>query len=301
MKLEDIHAFLIIYESKSINSAAQELFISPQGLSKLVKRLENELGTVLFLRNSRGLYPTMDADAFYIEIRPLAKRLEKIIKSFKNKQANEVLRVIHTLGYFQFLSLDLISSFKNSYPNINLIIEERTDYDVQKRILDKQFDLGIMAGPIEHPQLSSSFLCSLEHVLILNDDDPLAQKNYLSFRDLDGRRLALLSHQCNARTDFMNRLEQAGAIPDEIFESDLLDILHLRASQNGCVGQSIRPFADNYMNLYKNTVLRPFEDRTFLWTTYFVWRKDCPLSEVANEFISRIHDWLKLNSDKIVR
>ena len=99
----------------------------------------------------------------------------------------------------------------------------------------------------------------------------------------------------------MVRLENAGAIPEEIYESDLLDINHLRASKNNCIGHSIRPFADNYLNLYSNTVLRPFEDKTFLWNTYFVWKKNYLLSDTANAFMNATHEWIKQNSINIVR
>jgi len=293
MNTNDVTTFLRIYEAKSLSRAAQSLFISPQGLSKIVQRLENELGVTLFIRSTRGLSPTKNADDFYEMIKPLMKKFEAITQSFSSKQSNEVLKIIYTLGYFQFLSLDLVTSFKEQYTNVELVLDERTDDDVQTGVLEKQFDIGIMTGPAEHPDLNSSFLCSLEHVLILNENDPLVEKEYLSFGDLNEKRLALLSYHCHSRKTFMSKLEHAGAIPKEIYESDLLDVNHLRASQFGCIAHSIRPFADNYLHLYKNTVLRRFDDKTFLWNTHFVWRKDRTLPESANSFINYTYDWIK--------
>ena len=54
------------YETRSINKAAKSLFISPQGLGKLLDRLEQELRIQLFERTKQGLIPT-EAGVFFYE------------------------------------------------------------------------------------------------------------------------------------------------------------------------------------------------------------------------------------------
>ena len=49
---KDLRYFRQVYEDKSINQAAKQLFITPQGLSRVITKLEGELQTKLFERTS---------------------------------------------------------------------------------------------------------------------------------------------------------------------------------------------------------------------------------------------------------
>ena len=55
MDYKQLKFFRKICEEKSINRAAQKLFISQQALSKSIAKLEEELGTPLFIRTSGGV------------------------------------------------------------------------------------------------------------------------------------------------------------------------------------------------------------------------------------------------------
>ena len=57
MDTKDIRGFIRSFELRSINKAAGDLFISPQGLGKAINRLEAELGVMLFDRTPNGLLP----------------------------------------------------------------------------------------------------------------------------------------------------------------------------------------------------------------------------------------------------
>lgn len=54
MEYEDLGILLVLDECKSINKAANKLFMSPTGLSKKISSLEKELGTPLLNRTSTG-------------------------------------------------------------------------------------------------------------------------------------------------------------------------------------------------------------------------------------------------------
>lgn len=58
MDTKDIRYFCCVCEEKSINKAARQLFITLQGLSKIIAKLEEELHTTLFERSVKGMQPT---------------------------------------------------------------------------------------------------------------------------------------------------------------------------------------------------------------------------------------------------
>ncbi len=53
-----------VAKTKSINAAAQSLFISQSGLSTAIKELEEELGITIFNRTNRGISITADGETF---------------------------------------------------------------------------------------------------------------------------------------------------------------------------------------------------------------------------------------------
>ena len=53
--------FVKVYELGSIHKAAEKIFVTPQAVSKMIKKLEDELGRSLFARSPHGLQPTVYA------------------------------------------------------------------------------------------------------------------------------------------------------------------------------------------------------------------------------------------------
>lgn len=54
MNQRQLSYFLTVMETESIKTAAELLMITPQGLSKTILNLENELGQKLFNRTKYG-------------------------------------------------------------------------------------------------------------------------------------------------------------------------------------------------------------------------------------------------------
>lgn len=54
MDTRDLRCFRLVYEEGSINKADGEFFITPQGLSRIIRKPEYELQAELFERTSTG-------------------------------------------------------------------------------------------------------------------------------------------------------------------------------------------------------------------------------------------------------
>ena len=65
MDIGTLEYFVSVYLHRNITKAAIELNISQQGLSKLIKALEDEVNAVLFTRISSGVVPTVYGDCLY--------------------------------------------------------------------------------------------------------------------------------------------------------------------------------------------------------------------------------------------
>lgn len=81
MEYEDLGILLTLYECKSINKAANKLFMSPTGLSKKISSLEKELGTSLFKRTAMGCELTDNGKI----VLDYTKKINNLIDECKDK------------------------------------------------------------------------------------------------------------------------------------------------------------------------------------------------------------------------
>jgi len=64
MTYKDILYVVSTYEARSISAAAKSLYISQSALSQSIRKLEDELGMLLFIRAGSRLEPTKGCDFF---------------------------------------------------------------------------------------------------------------------------------------------------------------------------------------------------------------------------------------------
>lgn len=55
MNIRDFNVFIVVAETKHLTKASKLLYMTPQGVSKVIKNLENECDCELFLRTGNGM------------------------------------------------------------------------------------------------------------------------------------------------------------------------------------------------------------------------------------------------------
>lgn len=88
MNTKLLKCFQIVYEEKSINRAAGRLYITPQGLSRNIRQLEEELDVQLFQRTARGMEPTESGHFLYEKSGRIIRELEEIEKRKTNSPSS---------------------------------------------------------------------------------------------------------------------------------------------------------------------------------------------------------------------
>jgi DNA-binding transcriptional LysR family regulator len=64
MNIQYLKYALEVAKQKSISKASRALYMGQPNLSRAIKELEDELGIVIFERNSKGIIPTPDGEEF---------------------------------------------------------------------------------------------------------------------------------------------------------------------------------------------------------------------------------------------
>ena len=117
-----------IAETKSINKAAEKLFVGQSALSRAIKDLEASLGVTLFERSAKGMFPTPDGEVFVRYAKTVLKQVDAIENMFSGDHAAKtqfsisVPRASYISDAFaSFFCTFRIFYFRKSYTIIELI------------------------------------------------------------------------------------------------------------------------------------------------------------------------------------
>lgn len=166
----------VLAEKQSFSLAADELNISQPSLSQYVKRLENELGVVLFDRGNGTTVRLTDAGRVYLEA---GKRILDTERQMKNrfsdidegKTGTVVVGIAPTRC--QYLMPEIVKRFEALYPGMHLIIEERFLSDLIDDAEHGLFDLCVATLPVDERIFSYELMMREEIVLAVPENLPV--------------------------------------------------------------------------------------------------------------------------------
>ena len=84
MNLQHLKYAIEIEKTKSINKAAENLFLGQPNLSRAIKELEESLGVKIFIRTSRGMTPTSEGQEFLRYAKKIVAEVNQVEKMFSD-------------------------------------------------------------------------------------------------------------------------------------------------------------------------------------------------------------------------
>ncbi len=215
MDIKDIRSFMECYETRSINKAARSLYITPQGLGKILDRLEHELQIQLFDRTKQGLVPTEAGVFFYKKSQSIldsATEIEQGIDALRRKET--VFNIGYSCGLIRLLSMDKIDRLQEKLGNIQLVLEEASNQDVKTKLIKEQVDVALVIGRVaaagfEEVEISSKKMCA-----VVPKGHSLFEKESISLRELEHEQLISLNEKYQSYNNLINSCEREGFFPD---------------------------------------------------------------------------------------
>lgn len=298
MNQRQLEYFLEVLKYKSIKKAAEQLLISPQGMSKTILGLEEELQEKLFERDGKHLLPTPAAII-------LKQHAQKILDEFRLIQNKEYLsltrktplKVLTSYDVLRYLTVDFIKDFRNTHPDILLVITETTDKMALQMLLDDEAEIALFPGPIEDNLFSTKHLYSSRYCIMANLSHPLAQKSAINLEDLHQQPLAIRGREFSLYHMHQNILAQHGVEPVNVIETSSYYMIHRMAEANICLGATLDYIA--FSDPQPHTVILPFTDSQMIKNFYLVQKKESKLTENAHLFKIFLLSWINENKNQL--
>ena len=186
MELHHIRAFVTLADELNVTRAAQRLHLSQPNLTRKLKSLEAELGSVLFQRTSRGLVLTRVGHIFLRETRVVLSASANAVEIARRfaRQESERLRVGYLMGLPKIEVI--MAGFQRTHPQAHVTLVELTPAEQVRRSENREIDLGFIGLPyaLKDTTLSGHCVARYENVAAVPEASALARKKRLQFSDL---------------------------------------------------------------------------------------------------------------------
>lgn len=177
---------LAVAEHLSFRNAASALGTSQSSVSTRVKALEEDLGILLFERNTRGVRLTDAGRQFVTRVTAGIDELDHAVKAATMAAHGERGRLcigIQSLPPHSFL-MKLIAQYREFYPTVNVEIRESTARDALMYLRAGKIDVAFLAGAPDLPDCHSRQIWSEPLLVVLSDQHPLAQRKEINWPEL---------------------------------------------------------------------------------------------------------------------
>ena len=286
MDTKDIRSFIECYETRSINMAAKSLFITPQGLGKILDRLEHEIKLPLFDRTAKGLVPTDAGVLFYEKSLKLLEYMNEIEAGINSlRRTNKQLRIGYSCGLLRIRRTKAIKDFERNHPELEISWEEGINSNIKEKLMNKQLDIGFVIGRMPTKDMVEREIFSKKVCAIVNKDNPLYKKDAILVKDLKGEQLITLNENYQLYSNLLASCEREGFYPNVRIKTMESSMIYQLASDRLGLGID----ADIHGKEFVKEGLRliPIED--FIpWTGYLVYGREKEKDEVLQQFLKTV-------------
>ena len=155
--------FIAVVEGRSFSTAAKRLEVSSGQASKLVSRLEEDLGVQLLHRTTRSVSPTEAGQAYYERMKSLLDDMDELdatIRSTSGDPRGRLMMSVPITFGTQVLA-PLFAEFAEAHPLIELDVSFS---DRVVNLVDEGFDLALRIGTLRDSTLVARKLCPIRLV-----------------------------------------------------------------------------------------------------------------------------------------
>ena len=228
--LTQLEYIVAIDEYRHFSTAAEKCFVTQPTLSMQIKKLEDELGVIIFDRSRQPVVPT-DLGAKLIEQARMTLSATQRIKEIIQEEQQEVegtlkIGIIPTLA--PYLLPVFIGPYIRKYPAVKVEVEELVSEEIIRRLKRDMLDVGLFVTPYHDEKIVERPVFYEEMLVYAHPDSELLKKKEVGHEDIVTSDIWMLGNGHCFRNQVVNLCEMSASqhknLPFE-FESNSLETL----------------------------------------------------------------------------
>ncbi|ADN74832.1 transcriptional regulator, LysR family [Ferrimonas balearica DSM 9799] len=285
MDLKSLECFLILSRTGNFTRTAEQLHLTQPTVSKMVQKLEQQLGQNLVRRQPHGIALTEAGQH-------LAQTAAQILAQWQQLEGqvnalSALERGTLKLGICPMVSplaAPLLSAYRQRYPGITLDFYEDGGYGCEKALLNDRLAISFTALPTTHlGEFASQSLVRYPLWVCLPKGHPLADYPALDWATL-ARHPVIFYNEDFALTQWLTRLSQrAGVELNVVLRSAQWDFIGAMVEVG--LGLTILPQPICERLPAGQLEFRPLSP-ALNWEIGLIWRQRLPLDAPAEAFLA---------------
>lgn len=292
MDLKSLKIFVETVNSQSFSLAAVRLFMTQPTLSKIIKSLEEELGTALFKKGEAGrkreVVLTYTGELIYQHALNILSEHEKIyntIEQVKLLKKGKLTLGLPPLGSVLFSSL--IALFHKQHPDIQLSFLEVGSNSIEEAIADKRIDVGILLGNFR-PTFASIPVVDSAMCLLSIKDSQWRNRKTVNLIELKEESFLLFSDSFTLNSMIIKAANTVGFEPKVVCKSSQWDFIAKMVESNMGVALLPQIYCQQLDQEKFNTAV--LENPGLNWTLSMAWNTTIAMSPATRAWLNIVKD-----------
>jgi DNA-binding transcriptional LysR family regulator len=291
MEIEDLRRIAVLAEHERITDAAAALFITQPTLSRLLTRVEHELGTRLFERDAHGARPNPYGELAVAAAREIADRYDRLRSDLANllDPDSGTVRLAFLDSMATSLVPRILRGFRAAAPRVGVVLRQEPSHEILRDLASGAAELGITSL---RPDKAHGWL-RLERqrlLLVVPPGHRLAQRRQVRLEEIRNEDLVTVPAGFGFRSQVDELFAAAGVPPRVSFESsDLATVEGLVAA-----GLGVALLPEQFAGV-SGTVGVPLAGQGVERIVGLTWRTDRPLAPAAARMLAWLHDAIPLD------
>ncbi|HEU4584090.1 MAG TPA: LysR family transcriptional regulator [Polyangiaceae bacterium] len=191
MDLTLFRSLLAVAEHGAVTDAATALGLSQSALSRRMDQLGEELGAPLIERVGRGVALTAVGQIAVEEGKLLVQRYDRLKSRIHEHLRLDagVVRIGGGATAVGFLLPGAIAAFRKQHPGVVFQVKEAGSREIEAAVGSEELELGIVTLPTHTREVEERPLARDRIVLVAAKDHPLARRERIDARALNGQNL----------------------------------------------------------------------------------------------------------------
>ncbi|MEX1001350.1 MAG: LysR substrate-binding domain-containing protein [Crocinitomicaceae bacterium] len=191
---------------RQFSIAADKCFVTQPTLSMQIKKLENDLGVVIFDRSKQPVIATEIGKKVIEQARIIlaeSSRIEEIIHENKDTVSGD-LRIGIIPSVAPYLLPLFIGKLAKRYPDLTIKIKELVTEEILDELSRELLDVGIISTPVPQGGFIETPIYYEKIFIYVHENHPFYQKEEISIKELSNENIWLLSQGHCFRSQIIN-------------------------------------------------------------------------------------------------
>ncbi|WP_449598597.1 LysR family transcriptional regulator [Niallia sp. Marseille-Q9988] len=288
MDLRQLRYFVTIVDEKSYTRAAELLHVSQPSLSMAIKKLEKQLGLILFERNTRDMCITKEGKVLYHEAKKLLFHFEHISNEMTRMKIQGPLELsIGLIESTMFWIPKVLATYKKEHTDVRVTILEKLSLnDVIEAIQNLDIHLAITNQFIEHETIETVPIYNEKLVALLPPNHHLVQKEIIEMDDMAEESFIVCKEGFQTRNDILIAFKKSAIKPNIQFEIERFETAYNLVE----AGLGITVVPENYVthSSRNNCIIRNIYAPNISRIVYLAYDKNRYLPPLVIKFINQV-------------